>query len=375
MTVQIPSSLLPLDGRFGSGPAKIRDAQLDALLGAKRTIIGTSHRQAPVKDLVGQIRSQLRQLFDAPADYEIVLGNGGSTIFWDTVAHSLIDRRAQCLDFGVFGARLARAASAPWLLPPSVRKADWGQLAVPEKQNDVDVYAWPQNETSTGVVAPVRRLVPAEQALVVIDATSSAGAIPFDARNVDAYYFALQKNFGSEGGLWVALLSPAAIERAERLHRSKRYIPESLDLKIAADNSRKNQTLNTPALTTLLLAASQLEWMLANGGMAWAAERARTTSGVIYDWADAHNLARPFVTRPELRSPTNPTIEFDARVDTKALTRLLRDHGIVDIDPYNGVGANQLRIGTYVSVDPDDAERLVASIDHLLPNVTARDGK
>ena len=370
MTKMIPDALLPHDGRFGSGPAKVRDEQLTRLSDAQRTVIGTSHRQPPVTSLVARIQAQLHALFDAPADYEVVLGNGGSTIFWDVAAHSLVERRAQCLDFGVFGGRFARAASAPWLLPADVRSAPRGALAAPDQREGIDVYAWPQNETSTGVLAPVQRVAPADQALVVVDATSSAGAVRFDAREVDAYYFALQKNFGSDGGLWVALLSPAAIERAERLHVSDRYIPESLDLKLAADSSRKHQTLNTPALLTLLLLDSQLEWMMENGGLPWAEARAQATSAVIYDWAARHELARPFVTVPEHRSPTNPTIEFDRAVDTKALTRLLRESGIVDIEPYRGVGVNQLRIGTYVSVTPEDAERLVFSIDHLLPAVT-----
>lgn len=369
MTVEIPASLRPYDGRFGSGPAKVRDAQLADLVDRKKHIIGTSHRHSAVKGLVGKIQSQLRDLFDAPDEYEIVMGNGGSTVFWDVAAFSLISERAQCLDFGVFGGRFARVAGAPWLSLPSVRKAPWGELTTALPEDGIDVYAWPQNETSTGVLSPVERVSSAEDDLILIDGTSSAGSAPFEVTSTDAYYFAPQKNFGSDGALWVALMSPAAIERAERIHASGRYIPESLNLKIAADNSRKQQTLNTPALTTLLLFDSQVEWMLDNGGMGWAANRVRSSSGAIYDWAEQHDLARPFVENPEHRSPTNVTIEFASHIDAEALARLLRYNGIVDVEPYRGVGANQLRVGTYVSVDPEDSIRLTESIDFLLPHV------
>lgn len=372
MTLHIPARLLPVDGRFGSGPSKIRDAQLADLSTRGRAILGTSHRKEPVKALVGSISEQLRELFSAPEGYEVVVGNGGSTVFWDVAAASLVDTRAQCLNFGVFGRRFAAATIAPWLQEPSVRSAPEGGLAEPELEAGVDVYAWPHNETSTGVVAPVRRVGDSGTALTVIDGTSAAGAVPLDLREADAYYFAPQKNLGSDGGLWIAFLSPAAAERAERLAGSDRFIPDSLNLQLAIENSRVRQTLNTPALATLLLLDTQLEWILNNGGMSWAAARARETSGIIYEWAEASQLARPFVSNPLHRSPVTATIEFDSRIDTGALARILRENGVVDVEPYRGVGTNQLRIATFVSVDPDDAHRLVACIDSLLPGLLDR---
>ncbi|MGO2138820.1 MAG: phosphoserine transaminase [Leucobacter sp.] len=355
------------DGRFGSGPAKIRPAQLGQLAADPHRVLGTSHRQEPAKRLVGRIQEQLRELFDAPDGYEVVLGNGGSTAFWDLAAFSLIDQRAQCLDFGVFGNRFARAAAAPWLTPPDVRTAPHGELVLAEHAEGIDTYAWPQNETSTGVLAPVRRVGTADSAITLIDATSAAGGAEFDARNADVYYFAPQKNLGSEAGVWLSLLSPAAIERAGRIAASGRYIPEFLNLHLAIEQSRKRQTLNTPALVTLMLLDSQLGWILERGGLAWAAGRTRSLSTEIYEWAERSEYAAPYVTNPALRSPTNVTIEVDPRADVQTLTALLRSAGILDTDGYSGVGRNQLRIGTYVSVDPADVGQLLRNLDLLIP--------
>lgn len=369
MTITIPRDLLPGDGRFGAGPSRLRPAQLSYLRQAEPGILGTSHRQAPVRSLVARIQDQLLTLFRAPEGSEIVLGNGGSTAFWDVLAFSIIERRAQCLDFGVFGARFARAAAAPWLATPDIRSAPHGTLATPRATDGIDVYAWPENETSTGVAAPVRRAAPAAEALTVIDATSSAGALEFDASAADVYYFAPQKSLGSDGGLWIALLSPAAVERAERIAASGRYIPEFLSLTSAIANSRKHQTTNTPAIATLLLLESQLEWLLAQGGLSWAAERTRHSSHLIAEWAEASHYAAPFVTDPALRSPVTTTLELSSRVSAQDVSRALRANGIVDIDAYAGVGTNQLRISNYVSVEPGDVSRLLACIDTVVPRL------
>ncbi len=367
MAIEIPRDLLPADGRFGCGPSKVRPEQLDALLAAGVSLLGTSHRQAPVKNLVGSVREQLAALFRLPEGYEIILGNGGSTAFWDAAAFGLIERRSQNLVFGEFGGKFAAAAAAPWLEAPDVRKAEPGSRLPAEIVEGVDVYAWPHNETSTGVSAPVER-VAAEGALTVIDATSAAGGIDFDVAQADVYYFAPQKNLGSDGGLWFAAVSPAAIERIERIAASGRYIPEFLSLKNAVDNSRLNQTLNTPALTTLHLLDSQLRWILGNGGLAWAAARTAESSGVLYDWAEATAVATPFVTDPAHRSPVVATIDFDDTVDAAAIAKTLRENGIVDTEPYRKLGRNQLRVATFVSIEPDDVRQLTRALDHVLEN-------
>ncbi|MFF8818600.1 phosphoserine transaminase [Leucobacter sp. NPDC015123] len=371
MDLTYPSTLprYPLrDGRFGSGPAKIRPTQLQDLVADPLRLLGTSHRQPPVSRLVGRIQEQLHELFDAPEGYEVVLGNGGSTAFWDIAAFSLVDTRAQCLDFGVFGSRFARAAAAPWLTPPDVRTAPHGELVLTEELEGIDTYAWPHNETSTGVLAPVRRVGATEDAITLIDGTSAAGGTEFDARNADVYYFAPQKNFGSDAGIWIALLSPAAIDRASRIATSGRYIPDFLNLYLAIEQSRKQQTLNTPALATLMLLENQISWILEHGGLAWAAGRTRSLSTEIYDWAERSRYSAPFVTNPALRSPTNVTLEIDPRADTRTLAALLRSAGIFDTDGYVGVGRNQLRIGTYVSIDPADVGQLLQNLDVLIPH-------
>ncbi|GAA1546861.1 phosphoserine aminotransferase [Microbacterium ginsengiterrae] len=367
MAIEIPRDLLPVDGRFGCGPSKVRPAQLEALVTAGASILGTSHRQAPVKNLVGSVREQLAALFRLPEGYEIVLGNGGSTAFWDAAAFGLIERRSQNLTFGEFGGKFAKAAGAPWLEAPDVRTAQPGSRVAAEVVDGVDVYAWPHNETSTGVAAPIER-VAADGALTVIDATSAAGGIDFDVTQADVYYFAPQKNLGSDGGLWFAAMSPAAIERIERIAASDRYIPEFLSLKNAVDNSRLNQTLNTPALTTLHLLDSQLQWINGNGGLTWAASRTAESSQALYSWAEASSVATPFVTDPAHRSPVVVTIDFDENIDAAAIAKTLRANGIVDTEPYRKLGRNQLRIATFVSIEPDDVRQLIRSIDHVLEN-------
>jgi phosphoserine aminotransferase len=364
MAISIPTDLLPLDGRFGCGPSKVRPEQLAYLAGAGAALFGTSHRQAPVKNLVGRVRSGLAELFDIPEGYEVVLGNGGSTAFWDAASFALIRERAEFLTFGEFGSKFAAAGGAPWLTAPHVINAPAGSRAEVELLDGIDVYAWPQNETSTGVSAPVTR-VPGD-ALTVIDATSAAGGINFDASQADVYYFAPQKNFASDGGLWFALFSPAALARVEEIAASGRYIPEFLSLKNAIDNSRLDQTLNTPAISTLLLLENQVEWINGNGGLAWADARTRESSGLLYDWAERTSYATPFVTNPDHRSQVVVTIDFDDTVDATAVAKELRANGIVDTDPYRKLGRNQLRVATFTAIDPDDVRKLIASIEFVV---------
>lgn len=362
--VELPRELLPVDGRFGCGPSKVRGAQLEALVTRGAAVLGTSHRQSPVKSLVGSTREGLAELLRAPEGYEIILGNGGSTAFWDAAAFGLIERRSQHLAFGEFGSKFAAAAKAPWLEAPDVRKIEPGTGGVAEPVPGVDVYAWPHNETSTGVSAPVTRVVGDTGALTVIDATSAAGGIDFDAAQADVYYFAPQKNLGSDGGLWYALVSPAAIERIERIAASDRYIPEFLSLKNAIDNSRLNQTLNTPAVATLLMLDEQVRWILDNGGLAWAGAKTAATSAALYAWAEATAYTTPFVANPADRSPVVVTIDFDQSVDAAAIAKSLRENGIVDTEPYRKLGRNQLRIATFVSIDEDDVRRLIGAIEY-----------
>lgn len=368
MTLTIPAELLPADGRFGCGPSKVRAEQVAALAAVGGSLLGTSHRQAPVKDLVGSVRERLSGLFRLPDGYEVVLGNGGSTAFWDAAAFGLISQRSQNLTFGEFGGKFAKAAAAPWLEAPDVRSAEPGTIASPEAVTGVDVYAWPHNETSTGAYAPIERVSGDDGALTVIDATSAAGGIDLDVSQTDVYYFAPQKNLGSDGGLWIAIMSPAAIERAERIAASGRYIPESLSLVTAIDNSRKNQTYNTPALATLHLLDSQLAWIGDNGGLAWADARTRESSGALYEWAEASDAATPFVSNPEHRSPVVATIDFAEGVDAAAIAKTLRANGIVDTEPYRKLGRNQLRVATFVSIEPDDVRQLIRSIEYVLAN-------
>jgi phosphoserine aminotransferase len=361
--------LLPADGRFGCGPSKIRQEQLDYLSGAGASILGTSHRQAPVKNLVGRVRTGLTDLFRAPAGYELIMGNGGSTAFWDAAAFSLIETRAQNLVFGEFGGKFAAAAAAPFLTAPDVIKSAPGSRAAAVPTEGIDVYAWPQNETSTGVMAPVTRVQGDAGALTVIDATSAAAGIDFEADQADVYYFAPQKNLASDGGIWLALFSPAAIERVERIAASGRYIPEFLSLKNAIDNSRLNQTLNTPAVSTLLLMENQLDWINGNGGLAWASARTTESSSVLYDWAATVDYATPFVTDPSHRSQVVATIDFDDSIDAAAIAKVLRANGIVDTEPYRKLGRNQLRVATFTAIDPADVRKLVSSIEYVVANL------
>jgi len=371
--IVIPADLLPADGRFGSGPSKIRSAAVDALAGHGRSLLGTSHRQAPVRSLVRQIRDGLATFFALPDGYEVVLGNGGSTAFWDAATLCLVREHAQHAAFGEFGAKFAAATSrAPFLAPSTVRTAEPGSLATPNLEDGVDLYAWPQNETSTGVVAPVRRVPGSREqgALTVIDATSAAGGVAVDVAETDAYYFAPQKSFASDGGLWLALLSPAAVARVEEVESSGRWIPEFLSIRTALTNSRLDQTLNTPAIATLVLLAEQLEWMLGRGGLAWAAGRTAESAGQLYGWAQSRDWTTPFVADPALRSPVVGTIDLDAAIDAAQVARVLRENGVVDVEPYRKLGRNQLRIAMFPAVDPEDVRALTACVDHVVDHLS-----
>ena len=367
--IVIPADLLPADGRFGSGPSKVRPEQVAALAAVGGSLLGTSHRQAPVRSLVGRIRRDLSDLFSLPDGYEVALGNGGSTAFWDIATLCLVREHAQHAAFGEFGAKFAAATTrAPFLAAPTVRNAAPGGLALPEFEDGIDVYAWPHNETSTGAMAPVRRVVGAREqgALTVVDATSAAGGLAVDVAETDAYYFAPQKCFASDGGLWLALLSPEAIERSAELESSGRWVPESLSLRTALANSRKDQTLNTPAIATLVLLAEQLTWLLENGGLEWAAQRTATSAGHLYSWAEDRAWATPFVADPAARSNVVGTIDLDPTIDAKRVAAVLRAHGVVDVDPYRKLGRNQLRVAMFPAVDPADVQALTACVDHVV---------
>ncbi|MDR0836623.1 MAG: phosphoserine transaminase [Propionibacteriaceae bacterium] len=362
----IPTELLPRDGRFGSGPAKVRPDAL-AQLGAANDIMGTSHRRDGVKNVVKSVQEQLAALYSLPDGYQVVLGNGGASLFWDMATVSLIQRRSSHGVCGEFSRKFAdNVAAAPFLAPPIVQEAPLGSSIVPLAGDDADVYAWAQNETSTGVQTPVLRPLGSQGDLVLIDATSAAGGMDADIAATDVYYFSPQKNFSSDGGLFIAFCSPAALERSRIITASDRWVPPILNLTTAADNSEKNQTLNTPAIATLLLLDYQLQWIMANGGMQFITSRTGTSSSLVYDWAEKHSLATPFVARPEMRSPVVATIDFDEGIDTKALIKVLNANGIVDIDPYRSLGRNQLRIGVYASVEPSDVSALLASIDYVV---------
>ena len=366
----IPDSLKPADGRFGCGPSKVRPEQLQALVDKGAALFGTSHRQAPVKDLVGRVRDGLRELFAVPDGYEVVLGNGGSTAFWDAAAFGLVDQRSLHLTYGEFSAKFASAvAKNPFVGDPIVVKADPGSAPEPQSDPSVDVIAWAHNETSTGVAVPVRRPAGSDGKLVVIDATSGAGGLPVDINDVDAYYFAPQKNFASDGGLWFAIMSPAALARIEGIAASGRWVPEFLSLPIAVDNSTKNQTYNTPAIGTLLLMAEQLDWLNGNGGLDWAVKRTADSSSRLYSWAEAASFATPFVADPALRSQVVGTIDFADEVDASAVAKVLRANGIVDTEPYRKLGRNQLRVAMFPAVEPDDVSALTACVDWVVENL------
>lgn len=367
-SITIPADLLPKDGRFGAGPSKVRQEQIDALSAASKDILGTSHRQAPVKNLVGSVRDGLSQFFRAPEGYEVVLGVGGSTAFWDVASFGLVEKKAQHLSFGEFGSKFASATNkAPFLEASSIIKSEPGTRPVAQAEAGVDVYAWPQNETSTGVSAPVKRVAGADEgSLVLVDATSAAGGLDVDVAESDVYYFAPQKNFASDGGLWLGLFSPAALERAARIKASDRWIPDFLDLQTAIDNSKLNQTYNTPSLSTLVTLDAQVQWLNSNGGLDFAAKRTADSAGRVYQWAEASEFATPFVTNPDERSNVIATIDFDESVDAAVVAKVLRANGIVDTEPYRKLGRNQLRIATFVAIEPADVSALLASIDYVV---------
>ncbi len=366
--IRIPADLLPADGRFGAGPSKVRKQQVDALASVWQSYLGTSHRQKTVKSQVGRLRSGLADLFTLPDGYEVVLGNGGSTAFWDVAAFGLIRDRAQFLTFGEFGAKFASGvAKAPHLGEPTILKSDPGSAPRFAAETGVDAYCSPHNETSTGVAVTPQRVAGADaDSLMIIDATSAAGGLAVDPSEFDTYYFAPQKSFGSDGGIWFALMSPAAIERAAEIKAAGRWIPDFLDLQTAIDNSRLDQTYNTPALATMLMMAEQVDWFNANGGLDWCVARTSESSGVLYDWATATDVATPFVSDPALRSGVVATIDIDDAIDATSITKALRLNGIVDTEPYRKLGRNQLRIAVFPSVEPDDVRALTRCIDHVI---------
>ena len=366
--IVIPPSLLPSDGRFGCGPSKVRPESVAALAAAAPRYLGTSHRQKGVRSVVGRLREGLATLFDLPPGYEVVLGNGGATQFWDIATFCLIGRRSQHLSFGEFSSKFAAAAAAaPHIEDPEVIAAPAGTHPSPQARADVDLYALTHNETSTGVAMDVRRPDGAPSgSLVAVDATSAAGGLRVDIGQVDAYYFAPQKCFAADGGLWVALLSPAAVERVEVLARAGRWVPASLDLRIALENSRQDQTYNTPALATLFLLADQVEWMLAHGGLEWAASRCDRSAEYLYGWADSTSYTSPFVAKPAERSHVVGTIDLHDTVDATAVTTALRANGIVDTEPYRKLGRNQLRVAMFPAIEPDDVAALTRCVDHVV---------
>ena len=367
---RIPADLKPADGRFGCGPSRVRPEAL-AALAERSDVIGTSHRQPPVRDLVARIRAGLGELFALPDGYEVTLGNGGTTAFWDAAATWLVRDRALHLVYGEFTAKFAKVTGeAPFLEAPVIVEAEPGDAPEPVADPTADVLAWAHNETSTGVAVGVERPASAGESLVLVDATSGAGGLSLDPTQADAYYFAPQKTFGSDGGVWLALLSPAALERISELDGAAgRWHPRFLSLELAVENSRKDQTYNTPAVATLLLLCDQIEWMLSQGGLDWCVERSRTSAGHLYEWAERAELAAPFVRDPAKRSPVVGTIDFEASVDAKLLAATLRANGIVDTEPYRKLGRNQLRIGMFPTIDPADVEALTACIDWVLANV------
>jgi phosphoserine aminotransferase len=374
VSLTIPAHLLPADGRFGSGPSKVRPEQAQAVADAGRTLLGTSHRQAPVRELVGRVRAGLSELFALPDGYEVVLGNGGSTLFWDIATSCLVSHRAQHLVLGEFSAKFAAATTAaPFLADPSVLESPAGRRPQPYAQDGIDVHAWPHNETSTGVWVPVQRVPGTPHSrdggpLVVVDGTSAAAGLAVDVSQTDVYYFAPQKGFASDGGLWLAFLSPAAVERAEQIATSDRWIPAGLDLMTAVTNSRLDQTYNTPAIGTLLMMDAQISWLAENGGLAWSTARCADSASRLYGWAERTSYTTPFVADPESRSAVVATIDFTDDVDAASVAATLRRNGIVDVEPYRKLGRNQLRIAMFPAIEPDDVEALTACVDYVVEN-------
>ncbi|MCI9889409.1 phosphoserine transaminase [Micrococcales bacterium 31B] len=368
VSITIPVDLLPADGRFGCGPSKVRPSQVEALLASTTTILGTSHRQAPVKNLVAEVRAGLAALFSIPEGYEVILGNGGSTAFWDVAAHNLVAERSAHMTFGEFSAKFATVCKgAPFLGEPHVIAAEPGSVPVAAPVDGVDVYGWAHNETSTGAMAPIQRV--RGDALMLVDATSAAGGLPVDIAETDVYYFAPQKCFASDGGLWFAIMSPAALERVEQITASGRYIPEFLSLATAIDNSRKEQTYNTPALATLVMMNEQLKWMNERGGLAFTTERTADSAARLYSWALARDYTTPFVVDAQHRSHVVGTIDFADGIDAATIASVLRAHGIVDTEPYRKLGRNQLRVAMFPSIEPSDISALTACIDHVVQHL------
>lgn len=366
----IPADLLPADGRFGSGPSKVRAEQVDALV-ARQALLGTSHRQKPVKDVVRSVQEGVAELFRLPDGYQVVLGNGGATAFWDVATFALVRERSHHLVLGEFSRKFAKeTAAAPFLAEPTVQEVPAGQGVLPVASPGADVYAWPHNETSTGVALPVRRVEGADDdALVVVDATSGAAGLPVDVGQTDVYYFSPQKGFASEGGLWLAILSPAAIERARQIGASDRWIPDFFDLNVAIDNSAKHQTYNTPAISTLLLMDAQLRWFNEHGGLDWAVARTADSSSRLYDWAERTAWTTPFVADPAFRSQVVGTVDLADEIDVDRVLAALAANGVVDAFPYRALNRNQLRVAMFPAIDPDDVSRFVASVEYVVEHL------
>ncbi|MGX1596900.1 phosphoserine transaminase [Dietzia maris] len=363
----IPADLKPADGRFGCGPSKVRPEQIAAVSDAATTVMGTSHRQAPVKDVVGRVRDGLSSLFSLPDGYEVVLGNGGTTAFWDAAAFGLVREKSLHLTYGEFSSKFAKVTGgAPFLADPIVISAEPGSAPEPTSDPSVDLIGWAHNETSTGVMLPVSRPAGSDNALVAIDATSGAGGLPVDIADTDVYYFAPQKSFASDGGLWVSIMSPAALARVDEIAATDRWCPDFLSLPTAVDNSRKNQTYNTPAVATLIMFAEQIEWMNSQGGLDWCVARTKDSSARLYDWAEASDYATPFVTEAAHRSQVVGTIDLDEKIDAAKVAKTLRANGILDTEPYRKLGRNQLRIGMFPAIEPEDVTQLARCIDHVV---------
>ena len=369
----LPADLIPSDGRFGCGPSKVRPEQIQAIVDGAQDIIGTSHRQPAVKNVVGSVREGLSELFSLPEGYEIILSLGGATAFWDAATFCLIEKKSGHLSYGEFSSKFAKAAKqAPWLDEPTVIEAPAGDAPVPQAIEGADVIGWAHNETSTGAMVPVVRPEGSEGSLVVIDATSGAGGLPVDIADTDVYYFSPQKCFASDGGLWLAAMSPAAMERIAKIKDSGRFIPAFLDLQTAVDNSLKNQTYNTPAVGTLLMLDNQVQWMNANGGLDGMVARTTASSDALYSWAEGRAETTPYVTDPAKRSLVVGTIDFDESVDAAVLAKILRANGILDVEPYRKLGRNQLRIGMFPAIDSADIVTLTKAIDHVLDSGAAK---
>lgn len=363
----LPSEFIPADGRFGCGPSKVRSEQIQAIVDGASSIIGTSHRQPAVKNVVGSVRDGLSELFSLPEGYEIILSLGGATAFWDAATFGLIEKKSGHLSFGEFSSKFAKASKlAPWLDEPEIVTAEPGDAPAPQAFDGADVIAWAHNETSTGAMVPIERPEGSEGSLVAIDATSGAGGLPVDMKDADVYYFSPQKCFASDGGLWLAAMSPAALERIEKINSSDRFIPEFLNLQTAVDNSLKNQTYNTPAVSTLLMLDNQVQWMNNNGGLDGMVARTTANSSTLYNWAEAREETTPYVADVAKRSLVVGTIDFDDSIDAAVVAKILRANGILDVEPYRKLGRNQLRVGMFPAIDTVDVEKLTKAIDHIL---------